>query len=399
MVISSVELKEMINKNLYILKQWTPWIYDDLVEFAKYCDYSIILFRKPMSKYSKEFNDLNKKTKIYVKPFKKYITIKELLFVIKFIKLEYDKFIGIENFIVGIKSIFWFIVLDKKLFCNISSIHSEFATQATLVSILVKKYLNFTYQINFTTHAYDIFYNNKWFSYIYKNTNNCFTISNYNKIYISKKYNIPPSDISVIRAGVKIRKEKLVEFNYSIYKIGFLSNLIEKKGVLNLIAAIKLFKNRYTTKVNLIIAGEGPLRKKIEKLIEIYDLKKEVHLVGRITLLQKVEFFESISVFVLPAIPTKNDQDGIPKVIREAMSYGVPVISTNISGIPEICIDRETGILIEPNNIEQISDALNELYIDSDLRNKISLNAFKHLKKNYNISVNNKYKLKQMNWT
>ena len=92
----------------------------------------------------------------------------------------------------------------------------------------------------------------------------------------------------------------------------------------------------------------------------------------------------------------KNDMDGIPVVLMEAVSYGIPIISTNISGIPEICINDYNGILIEEKSSTQIVEAIIKLYSENKLV-VMSKNALK-IYEEYNLIKNTKSKIELINW-
>jgi glycosyltransferase involved in cell wall biosynthesis len=83
--------------------------------------------------------------------------------------------------------------------------------------------------------------------------------------------------------------------------------------------------------------------------------------------------YAQAQVFVLSPIVTEDgDRDGIPNVLREAMASGVPVVSTAISGIPELVVDGETGSLVPPGDPAALADALQLLLSDSDTRERLA---------------------------
>ena len=85
--------------------------------------------------------------------------------------------------------------------------------------------------------------------------------------------------------------------------------------------------------------------------VKLNKLSDRIFFVGKVKGESKDEFFRNLDAFVLPSISLKNDQDGIPVVLMEAIAYGLPLISTNVSGIPEICINNFNGYLIEEKNV------------------------------------------------
>ena len=77
--------------------------------------------------------------------------------------------------------------------------------------------------------------------------------------------------------------------------------------------------------------------------------------------------FSKARMFVLPCVISKNgDRDGIPNVMIEALALHTPVISTTVSGVPEIIINNITGITVEPRNAQQVADAIVELLNNTD---------------------------------
>ncbi len=158
-------------------------------------------------------------------------------------------------------------------------------------------------------------------------------------------------------------------------QILFLGQLAERKGAAVLIESCRDLAER-GTKFRCIIAGDGPERDSIERLAARYGLKDSVAMVGRVFQEQAREWLNSTDIFVLPCIKTAHgDMDGIPVVLMEAMACEVPVISTRISGIPELVDDGESGLLVEENDAAALADALQLLIADKDLRLRLGKNG------------------------
>lgn len=88
------------------------------------------------------------------------------------------------------------------------------------------------------------------------------------------------------------------------------------------------------------------------------NLDDTVHLPGAMEQTEIINALKSADLFVLPCVKEKNGmQDGIPVVLMEAMAMGIPVISTNISGVPELVRDG-AGVLVEPEDPDALSDAI-----------------------------------------
>lgn len=301
------------------------------------------------------------------------------------------------NFILGVKAIYWFLLIDIELFSKQSKIHSQFATQPSLVAVLIKEFYNSNPRFAFTFHAHDIFFENRWFNLFIKECDVAFSISNYNIQYVKNKY-LESDKIVLSRLGVSIPKS-LKEYSSSDstnFTIGFLSWFVKKKGLFYLLDAISNLKN--DLKIKVLLAGDGPEKENVLSYIQENKLDSVIEYLGTVNEEQKVEFYNSIDVFVLPSISFEDDQDGIPVVLMEAISYRLPIISTNVSGIPEICIDNFNGFLINERSSREIEEKIRRLQEEKFLIKKFSKNSFRLAKQSYDINKNSIDKLKYLKW-
>ena len=180
------------------------------------------------------------------------------------------------------------------------------------------------------------------------------------------------------------------------FKIGLISWFMPKKGIIYLLQAVKQLRDEGFESLKLILAGDGPLKEEITEFIETHSLK-EIEYVGQLNNEQKIDFFKDLDVFILPSISLEDDQDRIPVVLMEAIAYGLPLISTNVSGIPEICINEFNGFLIDEKNSRQIADKIRLLKGDSLRRDKFSKMSLK-LSGEYDIRINSLKKIEILNW-
>lgn len=128
------------------------------------------------------------------------------------------------------------------------------------------------------------------------------------------------------------------------------ASLIKRKGQIDILKACKILKNEgHIFKVLLI--GEGEDEKKIRELILEYKLKENVMLLGFKENIK--EFLNKSHVFLLPSY-----SEGLPLSILEAMSSGIPIISTNIAGIPEVVLNEVNGFLIKPGDYEELANKM-----------------------------------------
>ncbi len=122
-----------------------------------------------------------------------------------------------------------------------------------------------------------------------------------------------------------------------------------------------------------MIYGEGPIRGELEGLRASLDLEDCVDLPGCILQDDLVQRFAQADVFGLACKVLKNgDRDGLPNVLIEALAMGVPVVSTHISGVPELVEDGVQGVLVPPGDPQAFADALARLLSDPATQRSMS---------------------------
>jgi glycosyltransferase involved in cell wall biosynthesis len=147
--------------------------------------------------------------------------------------------------------------------------------------------------------------------------------------------------------------------------------LREKKGFVDLIHACSLLKQAgYQFQCEIV--GYGPQQAELEALIRLLGLQKTVRLRGQLVHTELIALYQQTDIFALPCqIGEDGDRDGIPNVLMEAMAMNIPVISTAISGIPELVEHQTSGLLVEPNNPDKLSKALSSLLDNPLLRDQL----------------------------
>ncbi len=151
---------------------------------------------------------------------------------------------------------------------------------------------------------------------------------------------------------------------------------VEKKGFEHLVDACHLLKQA-GLRFGCVIVGEPgsayePIRDQIARL----ELADCIKLRSAVTQDQLREIYRHARVFALPCqVMEDGDRDGIPNVLAEAMAMGLPVVSTPISGIPELIDDGEHGLLVEPRNPRALADALRRVLSDNALQQRLAANG------------------------
>lgn len=278
----------------------------------------------------------------------------------------------------ALKLVFQFIAAERvAAICQrdeIKHLHIHFAHVPTQIGM----YASAMAGIPFTVmgHANDIFENGLLLKEKAERAKRFLTISEYNRVHLTG-LGIPVEKIAVVRCGVSFQPPVSwpIPSQKTCFRLGTLGRLVEKKGIdelLRALAKIPLAK--------LCIAGDGPMRCELEALALQLGIVSRVEFHGSLAHRDVSSWLADLDVFVLACKRDKNgDMDGIPVVLMEAMSQGIPVISTRLSGIPELVVDGETGLLAESGNVDDISNCIQKLLESADLRAKLARNASKHV--------------------
>ena len=267
-------------------------------------------------------------------------------------------------------------------------LHIHFAHTPTQIGMYAATIANIPF--TFTSHANDLFERGSLLDVKGDRSLKSITVSNYNKEFLVNQ-NVDAEKINVVRCGINsnvysyVRKRQ----DQNSVVIGSLARLVEKKGMDDLIQAIYQFKQMNSdTRISVRIAGDGPLLKSLKQLMNELNLEEVISFEGAIAHNEVPHWLQDLNLFVLACKRDQNgDQDGIPVVLMEAMAIGIPVISTKISGIPELIQHKKTGFLAEPDNVDSLVEAL-ETAIQFKNIDAITENAYQHIRNEFDETVN-----------
>lgn len=189
----------------------------------------------------------------------------------------------------------------------------------------------------------------------------------------------PDSNIVVIPNSVKLPVLTNRVYNSGKIKILFLGLIGERKGIFDLIKVfMRLLKDGNNIELN--IGGNGNITELLSTVNGL-GIKKHVNYLGWVSEEERDRLFRNTDIFVLPSYG-----EGMPMSILEAMSYGVPVISTLVGGIPELIEDGETGILVKPGDLDMLYEKINDLIQNERYRKKLGENGRLKIEKHHNIA-------------
>jgi glycosyltransferase involved in cell wall biosynthesis len=153
------------------------------------------------------------------------------------------------------------------------------------------------------------------------------------------------------------------------------ARLIEKKGLPVLIEACRELRRRGVP-FRCEIVGSGVLRPRLEQEIRWSGLGDHVRLLGPLTQDEVRDRYHTASLFVLPSVVAADgNREGLPAAIVEALACGLPVVSTAVSGIPEVVRHGHNGLLVPPSDARALADAIQSLVADPKLRRRLRGNA------------------------
>lgn len=270
---------------------------------------------------------------------------------------------------------------------NCRHIHSHFAHVATDLAMYASGISGIAF--SFTSHANDLFERGWLLKEKVERSKFAVTISEYNTRFLADQ-GAPQNKIHVIHCGVDTESfyRKADQSINNIPKIGAIGRMVDKKGFDTLINACAILKNMKQPFI-LEIAGSGPLYDDLQELVNKNDLTEEISLIGALPHEQIINWLKEKDIFALPCRKDKHgDIDGIPVVLMEAMAMGVPVISSRISGIPELVEDGVSGLLINENDSEALSRSIVKIITDENLRKTITINAIKKVEDEFELSKN-----------
>ncbi len=259
---------------------------------------------------------------------------------------------------------------------GITHIHAHYVNTPATVANLAHHFTGISY--SFTAHAKDIYLSRKA-SIAHKMQQASFvaTCTAYNQRYLTEQIDqAVKTPVYGIYHGLNLRVFPALPVPAARQDptplILTVARLVEKKGLTYLLQACRILKDQgYNFRCRIV--GEGPLRSTLEEQIRELDLVECVELYGAETHERVIEMYRQATLKALPCVVSENgDRDGIPNVLVEALYMGVPVISTPISGVPELIAPEENGVLVPARDSQALAGAMARLLHDPQLRQRLA---------------------------
>jgi len=237
-------------------------------------------------------------------------------------------------------------------------VHAHFADSASTLALLAAMLLNLPF--SFTAHAYDIFTPQVIFTEKLARARFVVTCTQYNRRYLVEQYpeqagdkiyvNYHGLDLDKLQPGPRPQNPLPV-----ILSVG---RLVPKKGLGVLLHACRILRDQGIDFLCRIV-GDGPERPRLEMFIRLNHLMDRVEITGYKASGEVLDAYRGAAVFVLPCVVEEDgNRDGIPNVLAEAMAMELPVISTTVSGIPELVEKGVSGLLLEGSEPELLAQTI-----------------------------------------
>ena len=272
---------------------------------------------------------------------------------------------------------------------GIGHVHAHFAGMAARTAFWIKEFFQITF--SFTAHANDIFAPRQFeitLDKLIHAARAIVTETDYAARFLHERFPNRVDRIHRIYNGLDLADFERASFSSTPPLIVAVGRLIPKKGFGDLIRACGLLAGGGKS-FQCEIIGEGPLETELCRQIDGLGLQNRVVLSGAKPQSQVRQRLAAANVFVLPSvIDSDGGMDNLPTVIMEAMATGLPVVSTNISGIPEMVIENETGFLVPPGDILAMANAIEKLINDHSLAQRLGQIGYERAQKLFSIEKN-----------
>lgn len=268
-------------------------------------------------------------------------------------------------------------------------LHAHFATESTAVARMAARFAGLSY--SFTAHAKDIYHEDVRPAEMRRKLGDAacvITVSDYNLEYLRGTYGDAAARVHRIYNGLDLERFPWRAPADRPPTIVYVGRLVEKKGLSDLVDACALMAGRGIA-FRCRIVGDGELEPELRAQIGRLGLQETVELLGSRPQMEVIRLIQEASAVAAPCVVgADGNRDGLPTVLLEAMALGTPCVSTDVTGIPEVIRDGETGLMTPQRDPAALAAALERLLADPALRVGLSSRARGLIEKEYDIRRN-----------
>lgn len=204
-------------------------------------------------------------------------------------------------------------------------------------------------------------------------------------LYTNRPVYVTPFGVDL---GIFHPAQEDTEFTDKII-VGTVKALEDKYGIADLVKGFALFNKEYPNS-ELLITGDGPQRKEYEQLATDLGISDVTTFTGKVPNTEVPNIIRKMSIF---AVPSTEDSESFGVAAVEAMACGVPVVVSNVGGLPEVVVKDVTGIVTDKESPDQLAAAFKKLARNNEMRMKMGEAGVAHVKNHYSWIDNANYML------
>jgi glycosyltransferase involved in cell wall biosynthesis len=218
-------------------------------------------------------------------------------------------------------------------------------------------------------------------------------IADFTRRYLVESYEIPEEYVALVYQGVDVQRfrstaegRKVARKRYNLPEnaspvLASVGSFEHRKGQPVLFEALSQLRAGPLPDIHLMLVGDGPDEARLRDLAQELGLGDHISFFPFTSEPQVV--FERVDVTILPSLY----KEGLPNVLQESMAMNVPVISSNLGGVPEVVFDGQTGAMVEPGNSEQLAEAILNLWTDQGTYRKMCNQAREVIVERFNKEI------------
>lgn len=293
------------------------------------------------------------------------------------------RFMTFLHFLEGVYAAY---LLRKRQF---EELHAHFVDRAATIALVVGRLLDKPYSLSIHAGP-DIFVHPILLREKIMEARHVATCTAYNKTHVESIIGQDLSHkISHIYHGIDVTKyEPQPSTDNGQPKILSVGQLSRRKGFAHLIKTCRILRDQgYDFTCHIV--GDGPQRPELTDLIRQSSLEDTVILLGALPHEEVIENYRQATMFVLPCVRSSDgDMDGIPNVLAEAMAMQLPVISTDVSGVPELIDDEVNGLLTPSEDDDALAAAMARLLDDPALCERLGQSGRQSIVDTFDVNQN-----------
>ena len=269
---------------------------------------------------------------------------------------------------------------------NPQLLHAPWATYPSTVAWFLSRVLNRPF--SFTSRAHDIFVEDHMMARKLKSAALAVTITEHNVRFMARWMPTPGAiPVHVIHSSLNLAETPYVRTERRQHELLAVGRLVPMKGFDVLLMALAALHAK-GVEFTCTVIGEGPERQRLESLRTRLGLDAVVDFPGSRPQDEVMGHMAQATLLVLPCVVTPNGHsDGIPNVLMESMAAGLPVISTSVSGIPELIEDGVNGRLVAPNDAVALADMVQALLDDPEQRERLAIAGRRKVERDFNVRI------------